>query len=114
MTRKYGMRLRGFAPLCQPKEGLLAREDDPSGRYHDIIVYDRKLTKKEISDYELDEINPVLMLRKQYGLTQKALADKYGIPKRTIENWEGGVSEPPAYVLKLLERVLSEDFKGTV
>ena len=26
------------------------------GKYYDIIVYDRKLTEKEINDYELDEI----------------------------------------------------------
>lgn len=51
---KYGMRLRGFAPLCQPKEGLHYIMDDPSGRYYDILVYDRKLTDKELSDYELD------------------------------------------------------------
>ena len=50
---KYGMRLRGFSIGCQPK-GVLYREDDNTGKYHDIIVYDRKLTEKELSDYELD------------------------------------------------------------
>lgn len=53
---RYGMRLRGFAPMCQPKEGLLHREDDLTGKYYDIIVYNRKLTDKEIRDYELDFI----------------------------------------------------------
>lgn len=52
---RYGMRLRGFAPLCQPK-GVIAREDDLSGRYHDILVYDRQLTEKELDDFELDPI----------------------------------------------------------
>lgn len=28
--------------------------------------------------------------RKAAGLTQQALSDWLGIPKRTIENWEGG------------------------
>lgn len=55
MKYKYGMRLRGFAPMCQPK-GVLERLDDPSGKYYDIITYDRKLTEKELSDYELDYI----------------------------------------------------------
>ena len=50
----YGMRLRGFSPGCQPMSGLLGREDDPSGRYHDVIAYDRKLSDKEVNDYELD------------------------------------------------------------
>jgi hypothetical protein len=53
---KYGMRLRGFAPMCQPKEGFVERQDDPSGRYYDIIYYKRKLSEKELIDYELDEI----------------------------------------------------------
>lgn len=55
--RKYGMRLRGFAPMCQPKEGFVRREDDFSGRYYDILVYNRELTEKEIKNYELDPVN---------------------------------------------------------
>lgn len=53
-TYIYGMRLRGFSPGCQPKEGFLYREDDVSGKYQDVIAYDRKLSDKEVSDYELD------------------------------------------------------------
>lgn len=52
----YGMRLRGFSPGCQPKEGFVERRDDISGLYYDVLVYDRKLTKKELDDYELDYI----------------------------------------------------------
>ena len=55
MTYTYGMRLRGFSPGCQPK-GVLRREDDPSGKYWDLLVYDRKLTDKELADYELNFI----------------------------------------------------------
>lgn len=50
---RYGMRLRGFSIGCQPK-GVLDREDDATGKYYDILVYDRKLTEKELEDYELD------------------------------------------------------------
>lgn len=53
---RYGMRLRGFSIGCQPMRGFIRREDDISGRYHDIIVYDRELTEKELSDYELDKL----------------------------------------------------------
>ena len=53
---KYGMRLRGFSPGCQPK-GVMRREDDPTGKYWDIIIYDRELTRKELVDYELDDLN---------------------------------------------------------
>ena len=50
----YGMRLRGFSPGCQPKDGFNEREDDPSGKYHDILIYSRKLTDRELEEYELD------------------------------------------------------------
>ena len=57
--------------------------------------------------------SPIKTLRARTGLSQAKFADKYGIPKRTVENWEGGVNEPPTYVLRLLERVVAEDFHDT-
>ena len=54
MEFRYGMRLRGFSPGCQPMNGFLRREDDATGKYHDILVYDRQLAEQEIRDYELD------------------------------------------------------------
>lgn len=50
---KYGMRLRGFSIGCQPMDGLIERVDDPRGRYHDVLVYDRILTGDEVAQYEL-------------------------------------------------------------
>ena len=55
----YGMRLRGFSPGCQPKDGLVQRHDDTTGKYYDILEYNRKLTEKEIQDYELDELESI-------------------------------------------------------
>lgn len=56
MAYVYGMRLRGFSPGCQPKEGLLRRKDDTTGRYYDLLVYNRELTDRELADYELDNL----------------------------------------------------------
>lgn len=56
MRYKYGMRLRGFSIGCQPMYGFRDRLDDPSGKYYDILIYNRLLTDKELSDYELDFI----------------------------------------------------------
>ena len=56
MEYKYGMRLRGFSPMCQPKKGFIRREDDATGDYYDIIVYNRQLTDMELNYYELDEL----------------------------------------------------------
>lgn len=52
----YGMRLRGYSIGCQPKEGFVECLKDNDGEYHDVIVYDRKLTDEEVRDYELDLI----------------------------------------------------------
>lgn len=56
---KYGMRLRGFSIGCQPMEGFYERIDDHTGRYYDILVYDRMLTGAEVADYELTYLGKV-------------------------------------------------------
>lgn len=40
------------------------------------------------------------------GLTQQAAADKTGIPKRSLVNWETGQRTPPAYVQRYLLKEL--------
>lgn len=53
----YGMRLRGFSIGCQPMDGLVERQDDPTGKYYDVLVYNRILTVQELNDYELDYLH---------------------------------------------------------
>lgn len=60
--------------------------------------------------WEIIQENKMLSIRKRSGLSQAKFAEKYGIPKRTIENWEGGQRECPDYVLSILDRVVREDF----
>ena len=50
-------------------------------------------------------------IRKLTGLSAQKFGDKYDIPLRTIQNWEGGVNTPPPYLVKLLERVVKEDLE---
>lgn len=47
----YTYRLRGFSLGCQPKD--FAWQDSSIGKFG-AIIYERELTKREISDYELD------------------------------------------------------------
>ena len=51
---KYGMKLRGFAPDAQPRDGWLDTEIDPLEEYWNILVYARKLTDGECARYGLD------------------------------------------------------------
>lgn len=51
---KYGMKYRGFSPMCQPMNGLVEVIDDEY--YYNILLYDRMLTNEETKNYELDYI----------------------------------------------------------
>lgn len=48
-------------------------------------------------------------LRARTGLTQAAFAAALHIPKRSIENWEGGDRTPPAYLVELIEYRVTHD-----
>lgn len=61
----YGMKMRGFSPGCQPKRGLKERLDDTTGKYWDILIYDRQLTADEVISYELEFVG----VRESFVLT---------------------------------------------
>ena len=50
-------------------------------------------------------------LRNTAGMTQKAFADYFGIPHRTIQNWEGGQRQCPDYLLNLMIYKLEKENK---
>lgn len=51
----YGMRLRGFSPGAQPSSCIDLLED-LTGKYYNIVIYDRKLTREEVLHYDLTYI----------------------------------------------------------
>lgn len=52
---RYGMRIRGCAPGCQP-EGFIRRENDLKNKYWDIIVYERILSNDEMNPTDGDSL----------------------------------------------------------
>ena len=48
-------------------------------------------------------------IREYSGLSQAKFSEKYGIPKRSLENWESGIRKCPGYVVSLLERAVKAD-----
>lgn len=50
-------------------------------------------------------------LRSLIGLSRSEFSRRYGIPIRTMEDWEANRRTPPEYVVSLLERVVKEDIK---
>ena len=53
-------------------------------------------------------------MRVMLGMTQREFSEKFEIPYRTIQEWEGERRTPPKYVMNLLEfavRALAEEKK---
>ena len=48
-------------------------------------------------------------LRTASGMTQQQFADYFNIPKRSIENWEGGQRKCPEYLLELMKYKLEKE-----
>lgn len=40
------------------------------------------------------------------GLSYRALAARFGIPTRTVEDWSAGRRHPPEYVLRMMAEIL--------
>lgn len=51
----------------------------------------------------------IKQLRTACGMTQQAFADYFGVPKRTIEDWECERRTPPEYLVKLIEYKLKHE-----
>lgn len=45
----------------------------------------------------------------EYGLGQSALARRFDIPIRTVQNWYAGVRNPPDYVVRMMDELLRID-----
>lgn len=48
-------------------------------------------------------------MRTNLGITQSEFAARYGIPFRTVQNWETGLRMPPQYIVSLLEERIKDD-----
>ena len=45
-------------------------------------------------------------LRKKTGLSQSKFSAKFGIPVRTLQQWEQGVSAPPEYLVRMMAYIM--------
>lgn len=57
--------------------------------------------------FEISTVGDVKALRLATDMSQAAFAREYGIPVRTLQNWESGTTVPPSYVYDLLERAVA-------
>ena len=70
----------------------------------------RPLTSEEASEFIVS--NDIRNLRDKTGLSQSKFASFLGIPVINIQHWEQGVSNPPSYVIGLINKVLESSKYG--
>ena len=50
---------------------------------------------------DMEEKDLLKAMRKEAGMTQRKFAEYFGIPLRTVEDWERGLKHMPDYVMRL-------------
>ena len=68
------------------------------------MVYTLSIVHGEVIDMVVQE--RIKALRQQTGLSQAKFAMLLEIPVANISRWEQGVTTPPEYVLRLIEKEL--------
>lgn len=51
----------------------------------------------------MENTNAVKALRNRAGMTQREFAEYFGIPRRTLEDWERDIGHCSDYLLSLME-----------
>ena len=53
-------------------------------------------------------------LRKKTGLSQSKFSAKFGIPVRTLQQWEQGISAPPDYLIRMMAYIMRLEENGQI
>ncbi len=59
----------------------------------------------------MDISDKIKELRKQTGLSQSKFAAKFGIPVRSLQQWEQGRSAPPEYLVRMMSYIMQLEKK---
>lgn len=77
-----------------------------------LLIKSRFNEEYDISSLESSAAEKIRNIRHKSGLSQVAFAEKYEIPRRTLENWEAGIAVPPEYVLRMLSSLTEFNSKN--
>ena len=50
----------------------------------------------------------------QYQISQSALARRFGIPLRTVQDWHSDRRKPPEYVVRMVVELLEHDAQAQI
>lgn len=57
-------------------------------------------------------MNKIKNIRNNMGLTQKQFSEYFNIPLRTIQKWEINQSNPPIYIIEMMEKIIKLEQGG--
>ena len=63
----------------------------------------------DIKSVEKEDTMTFKLLRQMSGMNMTQFAEYFGIPYRTIQNWEGGVRQCPEYLMELMRYKLEHE-----
>lgn len=86
----------------ETEEVLVQYPDD-----EEVEEWSGQVEKHIIETFRLATIKE---LREKVGMTQKAFGDYLHVPKRSVQNWENGVTSCPDYVLIFISEKIYNDF----
>ncbi len=55
----------------------------------------------------MEKMDKLIQMRKNAGMSRKEFAEYFGIPYRTVQDWELGNRKMPEYLFRLMEYKLS-------
>ena len=99
--------------LCEVSEDMrvsLVPKEQANNFYRPRYLYGRTIQKLPRGGNSMT----FKELRAKSGMTQKQFSEYFGIPRRTIENWETGTRKCPQYLLDLMEYKLNNESKHPV
>lgn len=65
----------------------------------------------QIKEVKVDDKERLKELRKELGLSQAKFAERFGIPLRTLQDWEYGRREVRSYIVNMLYRIIELENK---
>ena len=60
---------------------------------------------------KVDDKERLKELRKELGLSQAKFAERFGIPLRTLQDWEYGKREVRSYIVDMMYRIIELENK---
>ena len=78
------------------------------------LVYTLIKYKDVFGDDDMDISEEIKELRKKTGLSQSKFSAKFGIPVRTLQQWEQGISAPPEYLVRMMAYIMLLEEKSQI